>query len=476
MIELPKNFPLRFTQSNGAYKELNSPNNQNLLSKIQYATKHDIDFLLTKLSTGQLKTESMPGFERSQILKKASSLILDKQEFFSKLIATEGGKPLQDARIEVERAVHTLNLCAEEALRIGGEVLPMERNRFGLNHFSYTQHEPIGPVLAISAFNHPLNLISHQVGCALASGNSVVLKPAPSTPLTAYYFEDVLKEAGLPEDILFIVQAEIPEIQMLISSPHIAYVTFIGSAKVGWNLQKLIAPGTRLNLEHGGIAPAIVRDDAILEIAASALVKGSFYHAGQVCISTQRIFVHKNIYSKFKELFIKKTEQLKTGDATLESTDVGPLIRIDEVKRIQEWIEEALNLGATLLSGNERLANGHFLKPTILENVPHSTKLMCEEVFGPVVCIESYENEDSLIDYLNSSNYSFEACLFTQDINSSLYFAKKIKTMTMVINDHNAYRVDWMPFAGYRQSGLGMGGVKYMMNEMVQLKQVIIKL
>jgi len=476
MIELPTNFPLRFTQSSGSYKELNSPNDQNLLSRIQYATKQDIEFLLAKLPTAQSKIESIPGFVRSQILKKAASLILDKQEFFSKLIATEGGKPLKDARIEVERAVHTLNLCAEEALRIGGEVLPMERNRFGLNHFSYTQHEPIGPVLAISAFNHPLNLISHQVGCALASGNIIALKPAPSTPLTAYYFEDALKEAGLPEDILFIVQAEIPEIEQLISSSHIAYVTFIGSAKVGWNLQKIIAPGTRLNLEHGGIAPAIVRADAVLETASAALVKGSFYHAGQVCISTQRIFVQKSIYSKFKDLFIKKTKQLKTGDATSESTDVGPLIRVDEVRRIQAWIEEALNSGATLLCGNEKLADGQYLTPTVLENVPHSAKLMCEEAFGPVVCIESYEDEDSLIDYLNESKYSFEACLFTQEINSSLHFAKKIKTMTMVINDHNAYRVDWMPFAGYRQSGLGMGGVKYMINEMVQLKQVIIKL
>lgn len=473
MIELPTNFPLRFTKSSGSYRELNSPNDQRFLSKIQYATKEDIQLLLNKLPSAQKKIESIPAFERSDILRKTASLIQEKQVFFSQLIATEGGKPLKDAKVEVERAIHTLNLCAEEALRLGGEVLPMERNRFGLGHLSFTMKSPIGPVLAISAFNHPLNLIAHQIGCALACGNSAILKPAPTTPMTAYYFEDILKQAGLPEDILFVVQAEIPEIELLLTSNQIAYVTFIGSAKVGWNLQKLIAPGTRLNLEHGGIAPAIVRADAEIENATTALVKGSFYHAGQVCISTQRIFIHKSIYQKFKDLFVSKTEQLKTGDATIELTDVGPLIRLEEVKRIQSWIQETVNSGAKVLTGNT--ARGHFLSPTIMENVPHNSKLMCEEVFGPVVCLESYENEDELIEYLNSSKYSFEACLFTQDISASLNFAKKIKTMTFVINDHNAYRVDWMPFGGYRQSGLGMGGVKYMMDEMVQLKQVIIK-
>lgn len=473
MIELPTNFPLRFTKSSGAFKELISPNDQHLLSKIQYATKEDIEQLLSKLSTAQKKAESIPAFERSEILKKTASIIQSKQEFFSLVIATEGGKPIKDARIEVERAINTLNLCAEEAMRLGGDVLPMERNRFSLGHLSFTMKSPIGPVLAISAFNHPLNLIAHQIGCAIAAGNSAILKAAPATPMTAYYFEEALHQAGLAEDILFLVQAEIPEIETILKSSEISYVTFIGSAKVGWNLQKLIAPGTRLNLEHGGTAPAIIRDDADLENASTALIKGAFYHAGQVCISTQRIFVHKNSFDQFKELFIKKAEQLKTGDARLESTDVGPLIRVEEIKRIQNWIEEAVKSGANVLTGNK--AENHYLTPTIVENVSHDSKLMCEEVFGPVVCIESYEDEEELIEYLNSGKYSFEACLFTKDIQASLNFSKKIKTMTFVINDHNAYRVDWMPFGGYRQSGLGMGGVKYMMDEMVQLKQVIIK-
>lgn len=467
--------PVNFRQSSGPYQELCSPNDHQLLSKIQYATSEDVDYLLNLVPTAQVKMSALPGFERASVLKRVSARIKDEAAALAHLISSEGGKPLKDAEIEVSRAQITLELCAEESMRIGGETLPMDRTPAALNHLSFTIREPIGPVLAISAFNHPLNLLAHQVGCAVASGCAVVIKPAPATPLCAHRLLEYFQQEGMKEG-LFIVNANIPEIEKLVSSPVFAYVSFIGSERVGWNLRKMIAPGTRLALEHGGQAPAIVREDAELAPAVSALIKGAFYHAGQVCISTQRLFVHKSRYEAFLADFKKAAMGLRTGDATLSTTDVGPLIRPAEVKRIQSWIGEAIQKGATLVLGNEVSGQEEqYLSPTILANVPHETKLMQEEVFGPVVCVNAYEDEAELLGYLNQNQYVFEASVFTKDITAALNWARKLSTMTVVINNHNAYRVDWMPFGGHKLSGLGMGGVKYSIEEMTRLKQVIIK-
>jgi acyl-CoA reductase-like NAD-dependent aldehyde dehydrogenase len=252
-------------------------------------------------------------------------------------------------------------------------------------------------------------------------------------------------------------------------------VNFIGSQKVGWSLRQKIAPGTRLGLEHGGIAPAVIAQDADLNQAAEALIKGSFYHAGQVCISTQRIFIHQDRFNEFHQKFQALAEKLITGNAVNEDTDVGPLIRKAEVERIQEWIAEAIQEGATLGLGNETSGDGRYLKPTILLNPSRLSKVMNEEVFGPVVCLSTYESIDELLDYLNQSPYAFESCLFSNDKTLWEKFTNSINSMTVVINNHNAFRVDWMPFGGHGLSGLGMGGVKYLIEEMTRLKQVISK-
>lgn len=464
-------------QASGAFTELKSPNDLQVIGKIQYANSEDIEKLLINLKTSQKKMRALKPFERNIILKNVASFIQENAAELSKLIALEGGKPLKDARIEVARAQNTLELCAEETLRTEGEMIPMERNPASVDHLAFTINDPIGPVLAISAFNHPLNLLAHQVGCAIAAGCAVVIKPAPSTPLCAYKLEEYFIKAGLPAECIAVVNAEIPEIEKMVSSSEFNYITFIGSAKVGWNLRKIIAPGTRLALEHGGQAPAIVRRDADLNEAILSLIKSSFYHAGQVCISTQRIFVHKSLFEKFTNQFLFEAKKLKVGSALEESTDIGPLIRAKEVSRIQEWINEALSRGATLLCGNESSGNvKQYLSATILTNVPRDTKVMCEEIFGPVVCINPYEDENELLDYLNNSDYIFEASLYTKNIQEALRIARDFSTMTLVINNHNAFRVDWMPFGGHKLSGLGMGGVKYMIHEMTRLKQVIIKL
>lgn len=477
MFQLPSEIPLKFTSSKGPWREVFSPNNGGLLTKVQLALEEDILFLLKETKEVQKTISALKPYERSKILKDVAAQIQRDEEMLALLISSEGGKPLKDAKIEVKRAQITLELCAEETLRLQGEVIPMERTSFGKDHFAFTIREPIGAVLAISAFNHPLNLIAHQVGCAIGSGCSVVLKPAPATPLAANYLREAFLRTSLPEKGLRVVMADVPLIEKLVSSPEFDFVSFIGSQKVGWELRKKLPPGTRLSLELGGIAPAIVAQDANLNAAAMALTKGAFYHAGQACISTQRIYVHKNVFDQFLNCFKTLTEKLITGNATHEPTDIGPLIRPEEVIRIQKWIQEALDQGANLVTGNKVFGERHqFLTPTILTHVPEVCTIMKEEVFGPVVCVNAYEDEEKLLNHLNNSDFIFECALFSTDINRAFKIARDISTMTFVINNHTAFRVDQMPFGGHKKSGLGMGGVKYSMEEMTRLKQIILKI
>jgi acyl-CoA reductase-like NAD-dependent aldehyde dehydrogenase len=476
MFQLPTEIPLKFTNSLGPWREIFSPNDGSLLTKVQLAREEDILSLLSETKKVQKTISALKPYERSKILKDVAAQVQRDEEMLAFLISSEGGKPLKDAKIEVKRAQITLELCAEEALRLQGEVIPMERTSFGTDHFAFTMREPIGAVLAISAFNHPLNLIAHQVGCAIGSGCSVVLKPAPATPLAANYLREAFLKASLPETGIRVVMADILLIEKLVSSPEFDFVSFIGSQKVGWELRKKLAHGTRMSLELGGVAPAIVAQDANLNSAAIALVKGAFYHAGQACISTQRIYVHKKVFDQFLNSFKTLTENLITGKATHETTDIGPLIRPEEVIRIQKWVQEALSLGGNLVTGNRVFGERHqFLTPTILTHVPEECTIMKEEVFGPVVCVNSYEDEEKLLNHLNNSDFIFESALFTTDVNRAFKMARDISTMTFVINNHTAFRVDQMPFGGHKKSGLGMGGVKYSMEEMTRLKQIILK-
>ena len=477
MFQLPSQIPLHFTTSRGKFIDLHSPNDNGLITKVQNATAEDIELIVNATKSIQKEMKKLPPYERSEILKKAAAHLRNKQEFLAKVIASEGGKPLKDAKVEVTRAIGTIELCAEETTRLHGEVIPMERTPSGKDHLSFTVRDPIGAVLAISAFNHPLNLIAHQVGCAIASGCSVVLKPASSTPVSAHFLKEAFTSAGLQDKYLRVVNTEIPQVEKLVASKEFAFVSFIGSAKVGWEMRKKIAPGTRLALEHGGQAPAIIREDADIDKAVSALVKGAFYHAGQVCISTQGIFVAEKIFEAFLAKFKDATEKLVTGSAMNEDTDVGPLIRPGEVERLQKWIEEAKNKGAKIILGNKVSGDKkQYLSPTILTHVPRECSIIKDEAFGPVVCINPYQDEVELLDYLNDKEYVFEAALFTRDLSVAMKIATEFSAMTFVINNHTAFRVDQMPFGGHGLAGLGMGGVKYAMEELTRMKQIIIKI
>jgi acyl-CoA reductase-like NAD-dependent aldehyde dehydrogenase len=477
MFQLPFHLTLAFTPSSAPTVKVYSPNDFQPIAQVQYADASDLERLLAVLRPAQARMNALSAHQRAKILRRAAELIGERSERLAKIIGLEGGKPIRDARIEVARARGTLELCAEECLRLDGESIPMDRSAAGEGHLAWTSREPIGPVLAISAFNHPLNLLAHQAGCALASGCVTVIKPAPATPISAHELQQIFLEAGLDASFLYVVHAEIPLIEEMLKSEAFAYVSFVGSARIGWNIRKLIAPGTRLALEHGGHAPAVIRADARLSDAVPQLLKGAFYHSGQVCISTQRIFVHQSIFETFLQQFADNARQLKVGSALHEDTDLGPLIRPAEVVRIRSWIDEAVSAGAKLICGNEVSGEKQqYLSATILTHVPRECKLMQEEVFGPVVCVNSYEDETELFAYLNSSKYLFEASIYTQDLQKGLSLARQQAAMTVVLNNHTAFRVDWMPFGGHGLSGLGMGGVKYAMEEMTRLKQVIVKL
>lgn len=404
--------------------------------------------------------------QRIAILERAADLLSERAEDFAVEAAREGGKPLMDSRIEVARAIDGLRVCVHTLRTEAGEVVPMNLNAASAGRIAFTQKEPIGVVLAFSAFNHPLNLIVHQVGPAIAAGCPVIVKPAEATPISCYRFVALLREAGLPEEWCQVFSVENREVSaQLVADPRVAFFSFIGSARVGWMLRSKLAPGARCALEHGGAAPVIVAADADLEQAIPLLTKGGFYHAGQVCVSVQRVFVHASIARDLAVRLAEAAKKLRVGDPTRDDTEVGPMIRPEEVQRVDEWIKEAVVAGGELLCGGVRISETCYA-PTVLFNPPDTVRVSREEVFGPVVCVYSYAELNEAIARANALPYAFQAAVFTRDLDTALRAYQRLDAAAVMVNDHTAFRVDWMPFAGLRQSGLGVGGMPYTLREM----------
>ena len=397
------------------------------------------------------------------------------REKFSRLIAQEGGKPLVDAGVEANRAIDGVRNAAEELRNFAGREIPMGLTAASTGRWAFTTKEPIGVVVAISAFNHPLNLIVHQVAPAIATGCPVIVKPAPATPLCCQEFVRLVHEAGLAEPWC---QTFLPDdnalAERLVTDPRVAFVSFIGSARVGWSLRSKLAPGARCALEHGGTAPAIVDRSADLDQVVEPMVKGGYYHAGQVCVSTQRIFVHADIQAEFVERFVARVGALRVGDPLSLETEVGPLIHPREADRVQSWIEEATAGGGRLLVGGERVSETA-LRPAIVGQPPANSKLSREEVFGPVTCIYGFTKLDEAIEAANSLPVAFQASIFTREIGPALRAAERLDASAVMVNDHTAFRTDWMPFAGRRHSGYGIGGIPWSMREMTQEKMIVLR-
>jgi acyl-CoA reductase-like NAD-dependent aldehyde dehydrogenase len=338
---------------------------------------------------------------------------------------------------------------------------------------AYTTYEPIGVVVAVSAFNHPLNLIIHQVVPAIAVGCPIIVKPALTTPLNCIRFVELVHQAGFPQDWCQVCVCDNDVAEKLVTSEKINFFTFIGSAKVGWQLKSKLAPGVRCALEHGGAAPVIVDETADLNKTIPSLLKGGFYHAGQVCVSVQRVFVHDSITDDVAKRLSVGASKLKVGDATKEDTEVGPLILPREVDRVDEWVQEAVSEGAELLTGGKKLSNTTYA-PTVILNPPIDAKVSTKEIFGPVVCVYSYTDRKEAIEIANSLNVAFQAAIYTSDLDVANDCIKHLDATAVMVNDHTAFRVDWMPFGGRRSSGYGIGGIGYTMQDMIQPKMAII--
>lgn len=414
---------------------------------------------------------------RIEILEKASQLLAARSDEMAVQAAAEGGKPLIDSQVELARAVITLRSCADylRSEPAHGSRIPMGINPASLNRVAYTIKEPIGVVLGFSAFNHPVNLIAHQVGPAVAAGCPIIIKPAEATPLSCFDLVEMFYEAGLPKEYCqAVLLADHDVAQQVVSDSRVNFFSFIGSGKVGWSLRAKLAAGARCAFEHGGVAPVIVAADADLDDGLSLLAKGGFYHAGQVCVSVQRVFVHSSVLKQLTQRLAELGTAMKIGDPTLPDTEVGPLIRPAEVDRVDQWVKEAVDSGAELVCGGARVSDRAY-QCTVLVNPPVDAKVSCHEVFGPVVCIYPFNDMEDAIARANALPFSFQAAVMTRDIDTAMQCVNGLDAAAVMVNDHTAFRVDWMPFAGHKHSGLSTGGTPYTIEDMQAEKLVVIR-
>ena len=456
-------------------KEVRAPFDGTVIGKAEYVGLEEVEAALaTAHALYRDRAGWLPPTRRVEILRRASILMQSQAEDLALAAAREGGKPLVDSRVEVTRAIDSVISCADMLRTEAGHVVPMNITPSSIARMAFTQREPIGVVVAVSAFNHPLNLIVHQVGPALAAGCPFIVKPSADTPLSCARFISILHEAGLPQDWGRMLLCERDVAERLVTDPRIGFFSFIGSARVGWSLHSKLAPGVRCALEHGGAAPVIVAADADLDRALPALAKGGFYHAGQVCVSVQRVYAHRSIAEDVGKRLAALATKLVVGDPTRPETEVGPLIRQGEVKRVGEWVDEAVARGARLLTGGKPLA-GNCYAPTVLYDPPDDCRVSREEIFGPVVCVYPYDDVDAAIARANSLPWSFQAAVFTRSIDLAMHAYHRLDASAVMVNDHTAFRVDWMPFAGLRQSGLGVGGIPYTFRDMQIEKMCVIR-
>ena len=462
--------------ASGAAKEVRSPFDGALLGTVDIAGVEAVEgALATAYALFRDRSKWLTPAKRIEILRRTAGLMEAQAEALALGAAREGGKPLADSRVEVRRAIDGVICCVDMLRTDAGHVIPMNINAASLGRIAFTQGEPIGVVSAVSAFNHPVNLIVHQVAPAIAAGCPFIVKPSADTPLSCLRVVKLMHEAGLPPAWGQALLAERDIAETLVTDPRVAFFSFVGSARVGWRLRSKLAPGARCTLEHGGAAPVIVAADADMERALPALVKGGFYHAGQVCVSVQRIFVERGIAEGFGRKLADLAAKLRVGDPALAETEVGPLIRPAEVTRVASWIDEALQRGTKALTGARALDHNCYA-PTVLYDPPQDCRVSREEVFGPLVCVYPYDDMADAVKRANALPWAFQAAVFTRNLDTALRAYRELDASAVMVNDHTAFRVDWMPFAGLRQSGLGVGGIPYTFRDMRIEKMCVVKM
>lgn len=452
--------------------EVLNPQDNSVLDTVPSAEIEDVEKAYKSAEIGAERMAQLSTYEKYKILNKTSVLLEERKEEFSKTIALEGVKTIREARAEVKRAIDGLAYAAEETKRVGGEVLRMDGDYRESSKLGYWIREPVGIVLAITAYNDPLNLVIHKTAPAIAAGNAVVVKPTYLTPLSAINLGKLYLEAGLPEESISVITGRSARVgDPLVTDDRPGVISFTGGVNAGEKIARK-AGLKRVLMELGSSSAVIVLEDAELNDAVESIVSGSFWAAGQDCIGVQRLYIKEDIYAKFRDLFIERIEKYRIGDKMDENTDMGPMITPGEAERIKRWIDEALDSGAELLVGGKK--EGNYVWPTVLEKPDRKSKVVRREVFGPVVSIFPVENLEEGIKESNDSDYGLHAAIFTKDIDRALHAAEKLKFGGVMINDSTDFRVDYMPFGGFRKSGMGREGFRFAIEEMSEIKMVTI--
>ena len=471
-----KNYPLLIKgqwKESKDRREIKSPYDWSPVGEVHFAGTGEIEEAIAAAHGAFAETKKLSSHERSQVLEKISSEIENRKDELAMSIALCGGKPIKSSRIEVERAVNTFKIASEEAKRIGGEIIPLDLSAQTKERWGLVRRFPIGAISAISPFNFPLNLVAHKVAPAFASGNTVVLRPASQVSITSLLLGEIINGIDYPAGGMNIVPSGYKAAGSLIDDKRIKMVTFTGSPSVGWDLKKK-AYRKKVTLELGGNAAVVVEPDVDLGLILPRIVLGSFSYSGQICISIQRIFLHEKIYDPFMADFILATKKLKMGNPVEEETDIGPMINLGAAEQTEEWVTEAVENGANIVTGGGR--DGVMYEPTILENVKPELRISWLEAFAPVVVIYRYRDYEEALKGVNYSIYGLQAGIFTRDLKKAFRAFEALDVGGVILNDIPTFRIDHMPYGGVKESGFGREGLKYAIEEMTELKLLAINL
>ncbi len=463
----------------GEWRETNEtldvifPYDGSVSGSVYMASEQDMEDAIVKAQKGFEITRQLPSYKRTEILENLHRLMKERFDDLANAMIMEGGKNRKVAVGETTRALQTIKVSAEEARRMEGEVFDIDWTSAGVNRQGFTKRLPIGIVLGITPFNYPLNLACHKIGPAIASGNAIILKPAEKTPLSSVILSELVLEAGYPPEAYSMLNAWGQQTGKMVEDPRIAMLSFTGSARVGWMLKKL-AGNKRVALELGGNAGVIVHKDADLEIAVAQSVAGGYTNAGQNCISVQGMLIQHDVFEEFADRFIEGTKQLVVGDPRDADVDVGPMITLEDAERAESWVADAVSAGANVLYGNQR--EGAMFYPTVMTETTDDMKVRCEEIFAPVVTLTPYQTWDDAVAMINDTPYGLQAGVFTNDMKRIMDAWNRIEVGGLQVNSVSTFRVDHMPYGGIKESGFGREGVKYTMEEMTELRLMVLNL
>jgi len=455
----------------GETYEIKSPYDDSIVAVVHRASPDDVEQAIANAVAAFETTRHLPSWKREQILTQISQGIAARREELGETIALEAGKPLKTALVEVDRAVFTFKIAAEESKRIYGEIVPLDWLPGNEGRRAEIRRVPLGPIAGISPFNFPLNLVAHKVAPALAAGNPILLRPASQTPLAALKLAEIISETDWPNDAFAVLPCSTDTARPLVEDDRIKLLTFTGSPAVGWGLKNK-AGRKRVTLELGGNAAVIVNDDADVEYAAERIAWGGFTNSGQTCISVQRVFVHEKIYDRFTQELVRRVEALKVGDPLDPDVDVGPVIDAGNAERIEEWLDEAKEAGAEVLTGGER--ENSVWRPTVLAGAPETARVSCEEVFAPLLGLTKFSDVDEAIDAAGRSEFGLQGGIFTNDVRVIEKAFDRIDVGGLMVNDVPTFRIDHMPYGGVKSSGAGREGLRYAIEEMTELKLLAI--